>query len=217
MTDNQPADLDREIATVLTHMAKSYKQDRHATEAYRRMESSETIGQVVRQLHHAASQSVMDAFDVLKDKFGFDGSHELYGYLHTVPYRWKLYEEEFNAETHVGCVDRTVARIASEIRTAGGLQPATPLPDPRFQAAALAKDADGDAIGETAAANALVLADQFDHARRIQRLSCDTRTITERIIADGASGVTPEQVRGLVRLVLTTASAVAHDVDGLEP
>ncbi|WP_139187309.1 hypothetical protein [Pseudarthrobacter chlorophenolicus] len=216
MTENQPADLHPEIAAVLTSMATSFTNDRHQSEAYRRIESSETVGQVVRQLHFAAGQAVMDTFDVLKDKFGLDGSHELYNYLHTVPYRWKQYEEAFNAETHVGCVDRTVTRIASEILTAGGQQSAEPVRDPRFQIAALAEDANGKEIGEKTAADALVLADQFDDARRIQRLSCDTRAITTKIVETGVTGVTPEQIRGLVRLVLVTASTIAHEQDGIE-
>lgn len=216
MTENQPADVGPAIESVLTHMASAFKNDRHQTEAYLRMESSETVGQLVRHLHSAAGAAIMDAFDVLKEKFGLDGSHELYNYLHTVPYRWKQYEEAFNAETHVGCVDRTVSRIATEIRAAGGAEPVEPGHDPRFKISAVAKDSAGNPIGEASATDALILADQFDDARRIQRLSCDVRTITDRILEAGAPGVTPEQVRGLVRLVLGTAATIAREVDGLE-
>lgn len=216
MTENQPAELNPEIASFLNRMAADFTRDRHQTEDYRRMESSESIGQVVRQLHFAAGKPIMDAFDVLKDKFGLDGSHELYNYLHTVPYRWKQYEEAFNAETHVGCVDRTVARIASEIKTAGGQQASEPVQDPRFQIAAQASDPSGNAIGVATATDALILADQFDGSRRIQRLSSDTRAIASRIIDAGAAGVTAEQVRGMVRLVLGTAANIAREQDGLE-
>jgi hypothetical protein len=90
MTENQPADLGPEIASLLTNLSTSFKKDRHDTEAYRRLESSEHIGQVVRQLHSAAGNAIMDAYDVLKDKFGLDGSHALYNYLFTVPYRYRL-------------------------------------------------------------------------------------------------------------------------------
>lgn len=216
MTENQPSDIDPEIAAVLTNMAATFTRERHQSDEYRRMASSEHIGQVVRHLHSAAGTAILDAFDVLKDKFGLDGSHELYDYLHTIPYRYKLYEQAYSAETHVGCVDRTVARIASEIRTAGGQQAAEPVRDPRFQVSAQAKDSDGEDIGLQAAEDALVRADQFDDARRIQRLSCDTRAIAERIIEAGAPGVTPEQVRAMVRLVLRTASGIAREQDGIE-
>ncbi|WP_354214829.1 hypothetical protein [Arthrobacter sp. UYCo732] len=216
MTENQPDDLHPEIAAVLTNMAANFSRDRHKTEAYRRMESSRSIGEVVRQLHFAAGQTVRDAFDVLKDKFGLDGSHELYNYLHTIPYRYKSYEETYGAETHVGCVDRTVARIATEIRIAGGDHTGEPVRDPRFQIAAAANDSTGNPIGLAAATDALILADQFDEARRVQRLSCDVRTITDRLIDAGAAGVSAEQLRGLVRLVLTTAAEVAREADGLE-
>jgi hypothetical protein len=216
MSENQPEDLGPEIAAVLTSMATSFKNDRHRTEAYQRMESSEHIDQVVRHLHSAAGQAIRDAFDVLKDKFGLEGSHELYGYLHTVPYRWKLYEEVFNTETHVGCVDRTAARIASEVRAAGGQETAAPRRDPRFQVAALAGNGSGEKIGEAAATDALILADQFDDSRRIQRLSSDTRAITARIMDAGVAGVSDEQVRGMVRLVLGTAANIAREQDGLE-
>jgi hypothetical protein len=133
-----------------------------------------------------------------------------------VPYRWKQYEEAFTAETHVGCVDRTVGRIASEIRAAGGQQVAEPVHDPRFAVVAAAKDSAGNPIGVDASTVALIQADQFDEARRIQRLSCDVRTITDRIIKGGAAGVSPDQVRRLVRYVLGTAATVAREVDGLE-
>lgn len=216
MTENQPSGFDAELATLLTGMASRFKNDRHQTDAFRQMEASETIGQVIRQLNSAAGYAVMDAYDVLQDKFGLDGSHELYDYLFTVPYRWKLYEEAYRAETHVGCVDRTVTRIAHEVRTAGGQLEGTPHPDPRFQAAAMAKDSTGNEIGESAATDALILADQFDGARRIQRLSSDTRTIADRIMAAGAAGVSDEQIRGLVRLVLGTAATIAREQDGLE-
>lgn len=63
MTDNQPEDLHPEIAAALTNMAATFKRDRHESEAYRRMESSESVGQVVRQLHHAAGQALIDAFE----------------------------------------------------------------------------------------------------------------------------------------------------------
>lgn len=216
MTENQPDDLGPEIATVLTNMASRFKNDRRQTEAYRQMESSESVGQVVRQLHSAAGNAIMDAYDVLKEKFGLDGTHELYNYLFTVPYRWKVYEEAFNAETYVGCVDRTVSRIASEIRAAGGQKTAAPRRDPRFQVAAQAKDGAGNEIGEASATDALILADQFDGSRRIQRLSSDTRAITARIMDAGAAGVSDEQVRGMVRLVLGTAADIAREQDGLE-
>lgn len=216
MTENQPSNFDSELAIVLTGMASSFKKDRHQTEAFRQMEASESVGQVIRQLESAASYAIMDAYDVLKDKFGLDGTHALYNYLFTVPYRWKLYEEAYRAETHVGCVDRTVTRIAHEARAAGGQVTAEPQRDPRFQVAAVAKDASGDGIGLAAAADALILADQFDDARRIQRLSCDTRAITERIMATGAAGVSDEQVRGMVRLVLGAAANIAREQDGLE-
>ncbi|GAA4034369.1 hypothetical protein GCM10023063_17950 [Arthrobacter methylotrophus] len=215
MTENQTEDLGPEIASVLTNMASTFKNDRHQSEAFRRMEASENIGQVIRQLNSAVGYAIMDACDILQDKFGLDGSHELYNYLFTVPYRWKLYEEAYRAETHVGCVDRTVTRIAHEVRAAGGQEAPAPRRDPRFQVAALAKDSTGKGIGEAAATDALILADQFDDARRIQRLSSDTRTITARI-ADGAAGVSEEQLRGLVRLVLGTAATIAREQDGLE-
>jgi hypothetical protein len=215
MTENQTSDLNPEIASVLTNMASTFQNDRHQTEAFRQMESSDNIGQVVRQLHFAAGQATLDAFDVLKDKFGLDGTHELYNYLHTIPYRYQLYREAYNAETHVGCVDRTVARIASEIRTSGGQKATEPRLDPRFQAAGLADNGSGDVIGEAAAADALVLADQFDEARRIQRLSSDTRAIASRILAAGAARVSPEQARSMVRLVLGTAADIAREQDGL--
>lgn len=216
MTENQPPDLHPEIAAVLTNIAEDFTRSRHKTEAYRQMASSSSVGQVVRQLHFAAGQAIMDAFDVLKDKFGLEGSHELYNYLQTVPYRWKQYEEAYQAETHVGCVDRTVTRISSEISTAGGQQAAEPVRDPRFQIAALANDSGGNPIGMDAATDALILADRFDDSRRIQRLSCDTRAITERIKDAGAAGVSDEQIRGLVRLILGTAADIARVQDGLE-
>jgi hypothetical protein len=216
MTENQPSGFDSELATLLTGMASRFKNDRHQTEAFRQMESAESIGQVIRQLNSVAGYAVMDAYDVLQDKFGLKGSHELYEYLFTVPYRFKLYEDTYRAETHAGCVDRTVARIAAEVRTAGGQQEGTPHPDPRFPVAALAKDTDGNPIGEAAATDALILADQFDGSRRIQRLSSDTRTIAARITEAGTTGVSDEQLRGLVRLVLNTAAVIAREQDGLE-
>jgi hypothetical protein len=215
MTENQPSGFDTELATLLTGMASRFKNDRHQTEAFRQMEASENIGQVIRQLNSAAGYAIMDAYDVLQDKFGLEGSHELYNYLFTVPYRWKLYEESYRAETHVGCVDRTVTRIAQEVRSAGGQETAASRRDPRFQVAGMAKDGVGNPIGELAATDALILVDQFDDARRIQRLSSDTRTIASRIAAAGAAGVDAEQLRGLVRLVLATAADIAREQDGL--
>jgi hypothetical protein len=217
MTENQPSGFDSELATLLTGMASTFKNDRHQTKVFQQMEASENIGQVIRHLHSAAGAAVMDAYDVLTGKFGLDGSHELYNYLFTVPYRWKSYEEAYRAETYVGCVDRTITRIAHEVSAAGGQETAPPRRDPRFQIAAQAKDSTGSEIGEAAAMDALILADQFDDARRIQRISSDTRTIASRIVDAGAApGVTDEQARGLVRLVLATAADIAREQDGLE-
>ena len=216
MTENQASNFDSELAAVLTGMASRFQKDRHQTEAFRQMESSENVGQVIRRLESAAGYAIMDAYDVLKDKFGLDGTHELYNYLFTIPYRWKLYEEAYRAETHVGCVDRTVTRISQEVRAAGGQETAPPRRDPRFQIAARAKDGQGSPIGAAAAEDALILADQFDGARRIQRLSSDTRAITARIMDAGAAGVSDEQVRGMVRLVLGAAADIARAHDGLE-
>ncbi|WP_230854574.1 hypothetical protein [Arthrobacter terrae] len=216
MTENTPTDLGPEIAAVLTSLASNIKTERHGTEAFRRMETSENVGQVLRHLHSAAGNAIVDAFDVLRDKFGLAGTHELYDYLHTVPYRWKLYEEAYRAETYVGCVDRTVSRLASEVRTSGGLQERAPQRDPRFQVAGLAVDGSGNPIGETAATDALILADRFDDSRRIQRLSSDTGAITARITDNNGPGASPEQVRAMVRLVLCTAADIAREQDGLE-
>ncbi len=216
MTEKPAADLGPEIATVLTSPASNIKTERHGTETFQRMEASKNVGQVLRHLHSATGNAVMDAFDVLQGKFGLTGTHQLYDYLHTVPYRRKLYEEAYRAETYVGCVDRTVTRLASEVRTAGGLQEAAPHPDPRFPVAGLAKGGSGNPIGEATATNALILADQFDDSRRIQRLSSDTRAIAARITETNGAAVTAEQVRAMVRLVLCTAADNAREQEGLE-
>lgn len=201
------------IGTLLTALSEDSRQSQEASEPYRRMAASETIGAVVRQLETATTADVGVAYRVLTKKFGLEGSHALYDYLFEIPMRFRLYREAFNRETHVGCVDRAVEAVAGEIETAG--DPLAPKADPRFAKAGLAADGHGGVIGDRAAAGALILADLFDDSRRIQRLSCDTRAIVGRIIASGAP-VDPQLLAGTVRLIMGTAADIAREQDGLD-
>lgn len=215
-TTPEPFATDRDLTAALTQLGESVKRERHESDAYRIMESSPSIDGVIRRLAHAAKSGVLDAYDVLVNKFGFEHSHELYDYLHQVPARAHLYEKAFNAETHVGCVDRAVAQVAEEALTAAGRAPAGPRQQgQRIDAAALAPDGNGGIIGNTAAGNALILATQADDANRIQRLSCDVRTITARI-SDGHPELNQETLAATVRLVLHTAAQIVHEKDRVE-
>ncbi|MCC3299722.1 hypothetical protein [Arthrobacter caoxuetaonis] len=207
------ADASDALGTLLANMAKAVQGERRSSPGYQSMDAADTIHQLVRRLEHATSEAIMDAYDVLTDKFGLEDKRPLYDYLFEVPMRFRLYREAFNAETHVGCVDRAVAAIAEEIQAAGN--PAEPKTEPRFGKAALAGDGAGGHIGAAAAADALILADLFDDSRRIQRLSCDTREITGRILAKSPD-VDPAKLAGTVRLILSTAADIAREQDGLE-
>lgn len=212
MTDDRPI-IDA-LPLVLGDIAARAKADRHSSESYQLLAASTSVGQVVRRLEHATIGVILDAFDVLTTQFGMGGTHELYDALTEVPFRYRLYRRAYEAETHVGCVDRTVARLAHELQVAGGLEPVEVAGDPRTSKVALAKGPDGP-IGEQAAADALVLATLADEAHRIQRLSCDAREITRRIAAQ-APGLPDDKLHGMVRLVLTTAAQIVHEQDGLE-
>lgn len=214
-TTPEPLVTDGDLTAVLTQLGQRAKQDRRESPDYRIMESAESINGVMRRLSHGAKSAILDAYDVLVDKFGFDHSRELYDYLHQVPARAHLYEKAFNAETHVGCVDRAMARVTEEALTAAGRTPAGPRQQgQRIDAAALAADGNGGIIGNAAAESALILAIQADDANRIQRLSCDVRTITERIKAAHPELKT-ETLAATVRLVLSTAAQIAHEKDGV--
>lgn len=215
MTDTPaPVPTDKELVEVLGALGTRAASDRRSTGHYRDLASSESIEQLVRRLKHTTTLSMLDAFDVLADKFGLDKSRALYDYLYEVPFRFQTYERAFNAETHVGCVDRAVARIAAEIRAVNEVNPVGRTPDPRHARAGLASDGNGGTLGAFAV-DALVLADQYDDSRRIQRLSCDSRAITERIIGNGLTGVSVEQVKAMVRLVQGAAAEISHEQDGL--
>lgn len=202
------------IVEVLGALGAGAAAERRGSENFRTLEASASIEQLVRRLKHTATLSILDAFDVLAQKFGLEKTHALYDYLHELPFRFQMYEKAFNAETHVGCVDRAVAKVAAEIRAINEVSPVGRTPDPRHARAGLASDGNGGILGDLAV-DALVLADQFDDSRRIQRLSCDSRAITERIIANGLAGVSEDQVRAMVRLVQGTAADIAHEQDGL--
>lgn len=209
-----PDPADQAIAEVLGALGRRAAADRRSTGHYRDLASSESVEQLVRRLKHTATLSILDAFDVLADKFGLDKTHALYDYLHEVPFRFQTYEKAFNAETHVGCVDRAVAKVAAEIRAVNEVNPVGRTPDPRHARAGLAADGNGGALGDLAV-DALILADQYDDSRRIQRLSCDSRAITARIIENGLTGVSEEQIKAMVRLVQGAAADIAHEQDGL--
>ncbi|QOD05814.1 hypothetical protein [Pseudarthrobacter sp. BIM B-2242] len=216
-TTPEPLATDGDLTAALTRLGQVAKNDRHESDAYRIMESARSIDGVIRRLTHAAKSGVLDAYDVLTTKFGFEHSHELYDYLHQVPARAHLYEKAFNAETHVGCVDRAMAKVAEEALAAAGRAPQGPRQQgQRIDAAGLAPDGNGGIIGNTAAENALILATQADDANRIQRLSVDVRTITSRI-SDGHPELNQETLAATVRLVLHTAAQIAHEKDGVEP
>lgn len=210
--NNDPSAVDG-LEALLIGMRQSAKEDRLTSPSYQAMETSSTVGQLVRRLEHETTSVILDAYDVLTAKLGLEDKRPLYDYLFEVPMRFRLYREAFNAETHVGCVDRAVTKIAEEIQTAGDPQAAKS--DPRFAKAGLAGDGHDGAIGPVAAGDALILADQFDDSRRIQRMSCDTRAIVERILESGAD-VDPAKLAGTVRLILGTAVDIAHEKDGLE-
>lgn len=216
MTDkadnNDPSAVDG-LEALLTGMRQSAKEDRRASPSYQAMETSSTVGQLVRRLEHETTSVILDAYDVLATKFGLEDKRPLYDYLFEVPMRFRLYREAFNAETHVGCVDRAVAKVAEEIRTAGDAD--VHKKNQRFDKAGLAEDSRGSAIGPEVAADALILAEHFDDSRRIQRMSSDTRAITQRILDSGAD-VDPAKLAGTVRLILGTAADIAHEQDGLE-
>jgi hypothetical protein len=200
------------LHATLANMGKAFKRDRHESHAYRIMESADSVNGVMRNLAHAARCAVLDAYDVLIEKFGFEHSHELYDFLHQVPARARLYEKAFNAETHVGCVDRAMDKVTQEALTAAGRAEAGPRQQGRrIDAAALAADGNGGMIGNTAAANALVLAGLADEAQRIQRLS----VIAARLAA-GHPELPADKLTAIVRLVLTEAATIAHEQDGVE-
>lgn len=201
------------LGNLLTSLAKAAQVERRSSAAYQSMEAADTIPRLVRRLEHATTEAVLDAYDVLTGKFGLEDKRPLYDYLFEVPMRFRLYREAFNAETRIGCVDRTVAKIAEEIGTAGNAD--VHKPNQRFDKAGLAGDGNGGAIGPAVAAGALILAEQFDDSRRIQRLSNDARAITERILDTGAD-VDPAKLAGTVRLILGTAAEIAREKDGLE-
>jgi hypothetical protein len=209
-----PETTDDAIAEVLGALGTQAADERRGTDSFRSFEASDSIEQLVRRLKHATTLSILDAFDVLHRKFGLEKTHALYDYLHELPFRFRTYENAFNAETHVGCVDRAVAKAAAEIRSVNEVLPVGRTADPRHSRAGLATDGNGGVLGSLAV-DALVLADQYDDSRRIQRLSVDNRAITARIIDGGLAGVSEEQVSAMVRLVQRAAADIAHEQDGL--
>jgi hypothetical protein len=189
---NDSTSIESALPQVLEGLAAKAKAGRHTSASYAAMAASTSIGQVVRRLEHATTGSILDAFDVLTTQFGMADTHELLDALTEIPFRYRVYRRGYEAETHVGCVDRTVTRLAHELKVAGGLEP-----------------------GEAAAADALVLATQADQAQRIQRLSCDAREITRRIAVQ-APDLPEDKLHRMIRLVLTTAAEIVHEHDGLE-
>lgn len=197
----------------LLEMHRKLDSEEKEPETYQEMEAHETIERLVRHMEHRTTQVILDAHHVLTGKFGLEDTIPLYDYLFEMPMRFRLYREAFQAETHVGCVDRAVAKVAEEIRTAGDAD--VHKKNQRFDKAGLAEDSRGSAIGPEVAADALILAEHFDDSRRIQRMSSDTRAITQRILDSGAD-VDPAKLAGTVRLILGTAADIAHEQDGLE-
>lgn len=205
--------FDKALTDVLNSMAKAAADGRHASASYKAMAAWDSIERLVRHVEFETTNVILDAYDVLTGKFGLEDKRPLYDYLFEVPMRFRLYREAFNAETHVGCVDRAVAKVADEIRTAGNAD--IHKSNQRFDKAGLAGDGNGGTIGPVVAADALILAERFDDSRRIQRLSNDTRAIVERIIASGTN-VDAAALAGTVRLILGTAADIAHEKDGLD-
>ncbi|HEX9086734.1 MAG TPA: hypothetical protein VF867_04330 [Arthrobacter sp.] len=203
------------LAAVLTNLGNAAQRARNESHAYRIMESGDSVNGVIRRLSDAGKSAVLDAYDVLHEKFGFEHSHELYDYLHQVPARTHLYEKAFNAETHVGCVDRAMAKATQEAITAAAGQ--TPRghrqQGRRIDAAALAPDGAGGIIGNDAASEALILSDQADDGLRIQRLSCDVRGIAERL-ATKHPELPADKLLAMVRMVISEASLIAREQDG---
>lgn len=218
MTDNQPAaPTPAAIAEVLTSLGNRARDERHSRPAYLEMESCESIGQLVRRLELNTGQHIIDAYDVLTGKFGLEGTGELYQLLYQVPARWKNYRDRFDAETHVGCVDRTVAKLTAEIRTAGGQPTDDPeKTDVHIRAVHVAEQhAGGTPIDESLAVDVLILADLFDDSRRIQRLSVDTVRIAEAV-AEKIPSIDSAQAYQMVRMVLREAVRVARDQEHME-
>lgn len=220
MPESTPKPLDEALDesalhATLSSMGAAFKRERQESHAYRIMESADSVNGVIRRLSDAGKSAVLDAYGVLHEKFGFEHSRELYDFLHQVPARTHLYERAFNAETHVGCVDRAMAQAAQEALVAAGRAEAGPRQQGRrIDAAALASDGNGGIIGNDAASDALTLATHADEALRIQRLSVDVRTIADRLAA-GHPELPADKLTATVRLVLTEAAKVAHEIDGV--
>jgi hypothetical protein len=217
MPETTPESLDENaLAAVLTNLGAAAKRDRRESHAYRIMESADSVNGVIRRLSDAGRSAVLDAYDVLHTKFGFEHSRELYDYLHQVPARAHLYEKAFNAETHVGCVDRAMAKVTQEaiVAAAGQTPRGHRQQGRRIDAAGLAQDGDGGIIGNEAASEALTLADQADDGLRIQRLSCDVRGIAARLAASHPE-LPADKLTAMVRLVITEASQIAREQDGV--
>ena len=199
---------------VMTGLGARAENDRRASETYRSMVASKSIGGVIRQLDHVAGGGALAASDVLEEKFGLENTRELYVLLLQEPHLMKTYRERFELETHVGCVDRAVAKIVDEVRVAGNAEPRKPVHAETLERATRAADEIvGNPVTEAQATNVLVVADLFDNSRRIQRLSVDTRKIAANLAARVPAMDEPA-ARQIVRAVLMEAAAIVHEQDG---
>lgn len=208
MTSNPeaPAVSDTSIGEVLTGMANAARDEAAATPGYKMLAGPKHLTSMIRALDHQLSIPILDAMEVLKENHGFTGNEATYQYLFELPLRSRNYRAHFEAETHVGCYDRTVSRLADELLDANNGRTPEHEPMPRAAAAALLAHVD-----ERTATEVLICSTHADDAKRIQRLSINRWEIARRMSEE--TGLTVEHLAPTVRMVLMTAAQIVTEKD----
>lgn len=208
MTSNPEASAvsDASIAEVLTGMANAARAEAAVTPGYKMLADSKHLTSMLSALDHQMTTPILNAMEVLKSQHGFTGNEATYRYLFEVPVRSKNYRAHYASETHVGCYDRTVTRLAEELLDAD--QGRNPEHEPMPRAASVALLAH---IDERTATDLLITATHADDAQRIQRLSTDRWEIARRMAED--TGLSAGKLAETVRQVLYVAAQIVTEQD----
>lgn len=111
------------LSALMTNMVDSFTAERHKAEPYKEMfKAGSTFASLLSHLEMKCMESILDAFDIYKNKLNGDGhSNEAFEFFLALPYlSFKLEKHIEKEEGFVCCVDKNFYLLSEELKRITG-------------------------------------------------------------------------------------------------